>query len=548
MYLTPLFLDDDLVVVDKPAGLSTHPTDADGVAGSVIAATRATLAGMDGAHLGVHQRLDRETSGVLLFGRSARADRSLSHAFGSRAARKTYLAAVYGRPPHAEGLVEAALLPPNQEGRVAVARGPGGKEAATAYRVLGTDRRRGISLVEARPLTGRTHQIRVHLAALGCPIAGDPLYDPRGRAAPRLCLHAWQLSLPHPSGGEWLELEAPPPPGFDDLTRLAAAVALTQALAVAPGAAPAQAHAGVPGLEAVLALAVHRRAALAADPGTTAYRVVHGAGDGLPGVIVDRYGEVLWLRSGDGARRFDGPSAVRDHLTRGAASRAGTVQAPGGWDGGAAPPELVVAEEGLLYLVRDGAGLSPALRDVRAWVRRHAPGRTVLNLCASTCTVGVAGMAGGAARVLNLDAARPRLDWGKHNYRLNSLEVDDYDFVDGDALDWLARLGRRRQMFDIVIVDVPGGRMARKGQRSTRRLTRTLAAGGAAVVARGGLLVLCCARDDLSAVEFRRAARAGVADAGRQHVLVATAGAPGVDHPHPAGAESTLNVMVMALG
>jgi 23S rRNA (cytosine1962-C5)-methyltransferase len=125
------------------------------------------------------------------------------------------------------------------------------------------------------------------------------------------------------------------------------------------------------------------------------------------------------------------------------------------------PPreEVVVSERGLRFLVRPASGLSVGLfldmREVRAWLRQHTTGMTVLNLFAYTCSLGVAAAAGGAARVINLDVSRHYLEWGKANFGLNGLAVDDRDFVYGEAFDWLGRFARRRQTFDLVIVDPP---------------------------------------------------------------------------------------------
>ena len=562
MDLTPLYLDDDLLAVDKPPGLLTHPVEDDGIAASAVETVRQAL----GGHLGIHQRLDRDTSGLLLFGRSAAADAALARAFEGRGVRKSYLAVVWGRPPRSTGTVEAPLTAPGPDGRVRV--GQGGKDAATAYSLLDHDVRSGLSLLEARPLTGRTHQVRAHLAALGCPVAGDALYGPPSRPAPRLFLHAGRLSLPHPGGAGELNLAAPPPAQFAELARATTLLAAAAALATAGEGAPALARRGLSGLDDLLGLAVARRAALATDPATTAYRLINGAGDGLPGVTVDCYGDVLSLSYYDEEAHPHAPSAVVDALVRQLAPRALYARVrprrPALLDDavraalcpplplvGAPTPEVVVAEDGLSYLLRPTSGLSSGLfldmREARAWVRRHAAGRSVLNLFAYTCAFGVVGLAGAATRVLNLDAARPALEWGKENYALNNLVVDPHDFVDGDAFDWLARFARRKQTFDLVIVDPPSFSTTRASRFSASRDYRALAAASAAVAAPGGLLVACCNLATLSAVEFRRALRAGLADAGRVATIVANAAEPGVDFPHPGAGAPYLKVAVAAL-
>lgn len=152
-------------------------------------------------------RLDRETSGVLVFGLSSADARDLTAAFERRRARKCYVARVDRAPDPPRGVVDRAIATPGAGGP---RLDPGGKEARTRYRTLGPVP--GGVLVLLRPLTGRTHQLRLHLAALGCPIQGDRVHG--GGPAPRLLLHARSLRLPHPRTGATLVLRAPLPVDF----------------------------------------------------------------------------------------------------------------------------------------------------------------------------------------------------------------------------------------------------------------------------------------------------------------------------------------------
>jgi len=214
-----LFEDESLIAVDKPPFVAAQST---------LGSDRGNLLALVEAHLGrsaglVH-RLDFETSGVTVFGKTRDATRALAAAFREGTAHKRYLALAVG-PLDDQGVVDVALASdPRRKGRF-VARPDGPVTALTRYRVLG--RRGTIALVELLPETGRTHQIRVHLRHLGAPIAGDELYEgpteiegPDGMVAvPRVLLHARSLELPHPLTGQPLRIAAPLP---EDLAALAA--------------------------------------------------------------------------------------------------------------------------------------------------------------------------------------------------------------------------------------------------------------------------------------------------------------------------------------
>ena len=218
--LTPahvLFRDGALLAVDKPPGLPTHAT-ADASRPSLVGHVESFLAAAGaGTYVAVHQRLDRDTSGIVLFAIDPRANHDLARAFSGREVEKTYVA-LTARPailPRRGLLVSAPLSAPVSGGssRVTVG-GESAKVAETevAVREVLAD----ALLVEARPLTGRKHQVRAHLAHAGMPILGDTVYgdDALGRA-PRLMLHARRLALPHPLTGQPLVIESPLPADFE---------------------------------------------------------------------------------------------------------------------------------------------------------------------------------------------------------------------------------------------------------------------------------------------------------------------------------------------
>jgi RluA family pseudouridine synthase len=214
--LTLLYCDDAMVAVDKPAGLAVIPAPGP-AAGACL---RDRLAAQIGSRTWVVHRLDRDTSGVIVFARTAEAHRALSMAFEHRQVRKAYLAFVAGLPSPARGEI-AQPLHEARKGRMrpAAPGEPGAMEARTEYAVRQAWRQgsRVVALVDARPHTGRHHQIRVHLRSAGTPILHDPIY---GRAVPgvvagdappiaRLALHASSLTVPHPGSGRAFTIDAP---------------------------------------------------------------------------------------------------------------------------------------------------------------------------------------------------------------------------------------------------------------------------------------------------------------------------------------------------
>jgi len=195
-----LYQDDALLAVAKLAGVPTVPT-ADTSRPSLVRAVQSWLTARgERPYLAVHQRLDRETSGVVLFARASRANAALAGAFAHRQIEKTYVA-----------LTARPAQPP--EDRFRAASPIEGRPAVTDVAVV--RRLRGGLLVEARPRTGRKHQVRIHLARAGLPILGDERHggEHGGRAA-RLMLHAQSLELDHPISGKRLRLECPVPEDF----------------------------------------------------------------------------------------------------------------------------------------------------------------------------------------------------------------------------------------------------------------------------------------------------------------------------------------------
>jgi 23S rRNA pseudouridine1911/1915/1917 synthase len=232
--------DDDVIVVDKPAGLVVHPAPGareHTLVNALLAHCGESLSGIGGvARPGIVHRLDKDTSGLMVVAKTDAAHASLAEQFASRRIRRAYYAVVWGAPSPPAGEITGNIgrSPRNRKKMAVVTRG--GKPAVTRYRTV---RRLGslASLVECRLATGRTHQIRVHLASIGHPILGDPLY---GRARPakarkghpkpdetrirnairdlgRQALHAYLIGFEHPRDGRPLEFRSEIPPDINDL-------------------------------------------------------------------------------------------------------------------------------------------------------------------------------------------------------------------------------------------------------------------------------------------------------------------------------------------
>ena len=212
-----LLLDPDLLVLNKPAGMPSHPTGSGRPDALSWAGARLRQQSAAGPEPILLHRLDADTSGVLLLARTAEANRCLARKFADRAMEKRYLALVAGTPPE-KFSVENYLRAGNR-GRTQVVHS-GGQHALTHFRTLAQGE--GFALVEAVPKTGRTHQIRVHLAESGYPLLGDPLYGgPQtlpgalsGLVFRRHLLHARSLEFPHPRDRAWVAVEAPLPADF----------------------------------------------------------------------------------------------------------------------------------------------------------------------------------------------------------------------------------------------------------------------------------------------------------------------------------------------
>ena len=442
------FEDEHLLVVAKPSGVNTHRADLHAQDGMVewVQSQR------PGASLSVLHRLDKGTSGLLVFGKTREANQALASQFEDRRIGKSY-----------------ALLAARDDARPAALRCEhplAGQPASTDFALASAGP--VLQRWDAHPHTGRTHQVRAHAAALGLPVLGDA--DHGGERAPRLFLHAAALGLDHPVTGP-LQLDDPSPPSFDRALAAARAEELAE-----PSLAALVAH--------------EARAALFDPADTDAYLWIDRHHDGFPGTRVERLGDVaLVLRheadvahadadADAGGRAGPLPDAWLDAWSDTLELRAIYEQrrARGGGGGparlvrGAAQPRFEVTELGCRYLIDlDASATSSGLfldqRETRrTLLTADLAGRTVLNTFAHTGSLSVAAAKAGA-ETLTLDLSRHYLDWAAENLRANDLDPADHDAVYGDALEWMERFAKKGRTFDLVLVDPPSSSTPRRGGR-----------------------------------------------------------------------------------
>lgn len=507
--------DDDLLVVNKPASVNTHAPSPHAGEG-IYEWLRHRESRW--ASLAIIHRLDKETSGVLVFSKTDRANRSLTEQFTRRAVRKSYLLLTDRAVPQGRLVVSAAIA--RQGDRYVTPDSPSqGQPAETRFRVLKSVGE-GCTLLEAEPVTGRTHQIRVHAAARGFPVLGDALYG--GTAFPRVCLHARQIALRHPADGKPISFEAPV--DFSEDVRTALRSALV-------------------------------------DPQTTdAFRLVHGASDGWPGWYVDRLGGFLLSQAAQPlsepqraelqrlTRLWAAHGVYHKLLARDVRARAPDEAAPQLALGEAAPERFVVRENGLQYELSFHEGYSvglfldqrenrrrlltvhvaaafPLFPDtqptpnparVGADGRNAGPAFELLNVFAYTCGFSVCAAKAGA-RTTSLDLSRKYLEWGRRNFTLNGLDPAGHDFIYGEAFDWLRRLAKKGRAFDAIVLDPPTFSQSKEhGVFRAEKDYRRLVTAALPLLRPGGVLFASTNAAELEPERFLSDVRVAVQATGRE--------------------------------
>ncbi len=531
-----LYEDEHLLVVNKPPGVSTHapsPYAGEGLYDWLRNREERW------ANLAIIHRLDKGTSGVLAFSKTSLASRSLTEQFTQRAVRKRYLLLTDRPIPQDHLTIKTGLVRVGAQYQARPAR-LGGTLAETRFRKLEPAERaryrtaaadehglrlRGIAMpagsefsnlksqladacptnpgskspgtgagsdalrcevlrpdscnwLEAEPLTGRTHQIRVHAAGAGFPVLGDIDYG--GTPAPRLYLHAAELRFIHPETGNPVTFRAPV--GFEVDPRLALRAAFldpadTDAYRLAHGAGEGRSAWEKPCREPV------PRAALSHSLSKTRrnsikWPIKSGDRHSCETLYIDRVGDYLIAQSETPL----GPEGYRELAELAAAlsargayhkllpRHAGRLDAPAISPqlvlGEPAPEPYAVRENGLQFELSLSQGASTGLfLDQRENRRRLLTGHlaagfslpdssSVLNTFAYTCAFSVCAAKGGA-RTSSVDLSRRALEWGKRNFVLNGIDPGAHEFLQGDAFDWLRRFAKKGRRFEAVLLDPP---------------------------------------------------------------------------------------------
>lgn len=216
--LAVVYEDDDMIVINKPSGVLTHSKGALNLEGTVASFIKGKLTDskLTGNRAGIVHRLDRATSGLIIAAKNSKTLAYLQKQFSTRRVKKTYLAVVEGEPRPSEAIINAPIgRNPKKPQTFRVSSD--GKPAQTEYRVVEPFLKKGrrFSLVELKPLSGRTHQLRIHMAYIGYPVAGDPIY---GHGGDQMLLHAEKLELALPNGKNQV-FSVPPPKSFREFEK-----------------------------------------------------------------------------------------------------------------------------------------------------------------------------------------------------------------------------------------------------------------------------------------------------------------------------------------
>lgn len=437
-------VDSELLPTFKPSGINTHRTSLQENATGFLE----WLEEKFHRKLYLFQRLDAGTSGILLLAQSKEMATQWSELLKAKKIIKKYLFLTKTLPPesqrkqqllishsdfHSNQTITVTSFISKKEGRwVSDSSHQAHFNSETRFTLL--ESFNSFQLWQAEPLTGKTHQIRLHAQALGIPLLGDTLYG--GQPFFRLCLHA--LEIHYPEGNQsW---RAAAPPFFTHLKLLS-----NPSLCALLGAVDLRAH-----------LLQHQYL----EPST--YRLSHAECSSLR---VDCFGDHLWFYDyepwqsnsliQDFFQHYSAkPTWIREMKNRGQQPNKASLRALHN-----PQARWTATENNLAYELRADQGLSPGLfldqRENRHWVQSNSKNKSVLNLFSYTCGFSLNAAKGNAKEVVSVDVSPAFLEWGKHNFQLNDLDPSQYEFWSNDTMEFLKRTIKMNRQFDLIICDPP---------------------------------------------------------------------------------------------
>jgi 23S rRNA (cytosine1962-C5)-methyltransferase len=505
--------------VDKPPFLPTHaPERNDDIFRRLT--EHFSREGKTPGYIGVHQRLERDISGVLVLTRRREANRSIAEQMERRKVKRTYYAITTGTPgmpgrgkPPEYGTLRHRLVPVSGTHRVLPGTAREGQPSTLSFRVV--ERHGPRTLLEITPEPGCLIDLPAQLGAEGAPLVGD--IERGGAAGHRLGLHLGALVLVHPQQNRPLELKAPLPAFFRDWL---------------DGTDPL-ANADI--IERRLREAAERRLGIARLPDTDCFRLANAEADGIPGTTVDRYGDYFVVSLYDeramSAKEFIFDAAMAlgaagvyvknrpKHASRIVDAHREEFAPKDPVRGPPHPEPLIVHELGLPFEVRLGDGLSTGIfldqRENRRRLREMAKGLSFANLFAYTGAFSVAAAAGGAKSTLTVDVSHSVLEWAEKNLARVGANPAAHRVLEADVMKWLEHGAKKDGPFDLVILDPPSFATTKQSRFSAESDYKKLAAMAMRVLGPGGRLLACTNHKGIGYGKFRRALQEAAREAGR---------------------------------
>lgn len=431
----------DILPTYKPSGINTHRTSSNDNEAGFVEWLEEKL----NIKLYLFQRLDAGTSGLLLMAHSKDAAAQWTEGLKTKKITKKYLFLTHPSPfpflPNERITVSSFISKKGKSWTSEPTSEAVEVNSETRFTLLKTDNQ--FQLWQAEPLTGKTHQIRLHAQSLGIPLLGDSLYG--GKPFFRLCLHA--LEIHYPDINKFWRADAPP---FFTNLKLLTQPQLCELL-------------GAVDLRDQLLQRQYLKS-------TDSYRLSHAENSHLR---IDRFGDQLWIYDYDPAqtnpltqdffRHYPPmPTWIREMKNRGQQPNSSSLQS-------LYEPQTrwKATENYLTYELRSDQGMSPGLfldqRENRRWVQSHSKNKKVLNLFSYTCGFSLNAAKGGATEVVSVDVSSAFLEWGKRNFQLNDLEATQYEFWAADSIEFLKRTVRRNRKFDLIICDPPSFGRSKQG-------------------------------------------------------------------------------------